>query len=75
MLNAACPDPRYIDNDLATLLHWVYYHDILAGFSFRHWRDDGPGTEIGAPILDDVISHFLPIGPKVCNKSHSASLC
>lgn len=26
------------DSDLAALLDWVYYHDVLARFSLRHWH-------------------------------------
>lgn len=28
------------DGDLAVLLDWVYYHDVLARFSLRHWHRD-----------------------------------
>ncbi|KAK1760131.1 fungal-specific transcription factor domain-containing protein [Echria macrotheca] len=35
--------------DLAILLDWVYYHDVLAHFSLRHWKR-GRGTTPPMPL-------------------------
>ncbi|KAK4233439.1 fungal-specific transcription factor domain-containing protein [Achaetomium macrosporum] len=38
VIQAAGLDNLPHDCDLAALLDWVYYHDVLARFSLRHWR-------------------------------------
>ncbi|KAH8904639.1 hypothetical protein BR93DRAFT_980391 [Coniochaeta sp. PMI_546] len=40
VIRAAGLDKLDQDSDLAVLLDWVYYHDVLARFSLRHWHRD-----------------------------------
>ncbi|KAK4151562.1 fungal-specific transcription factor domain-containing protein [Chaetomidium leptoderma] len=45
MIQAAGLDELHHDNsDLAALLDWVYYHDVLARFSQRHWHRESKGN-------------------------------
>jgi hypothetical protein len=37
VIRAAGLDKLHEDKDLAILLDWVYYQDVLARFSLRHW--------------------------------------
>ncbi|KAB5536210.1 fungal-specific transcription factor domain-containing protein [Coniochaeta sp. 2T2.1] len=37
------------DADVAMLLDWVYYHDVLARFSLRHRRKDFEGMSLHCP--------------------------
>jgi len=45
------------DSDLAILIDWVYYHDVLARFTLRHWSGENttipscPGTDVGTQLL------------------------
>ncbi|GAB1319906.1 Fungal-specific transcription factor domain-containing protein [Madurella fahalii] len=48
------------DNDLAVLLDWVYYHDVLARFSLRHWRRGSKGGSITTPSIRAEISQAAP---------------
>jgi hypothetical protein len=32
---------RQLGSDVAALLDWVHYHDVLARFSLLHWKRDG----------------------------------
>lgn len=40
IINAANLIQAYspLDDDILTLLAWVWYNDVLSGFSIRHWR-------------------------------------
>lgn len=38
VIRAAGLDKLRQENDLAVLLDWVYYHDVLSRFSLRHWH-------------------------------------
>ncbi|KAK4038361.1 fungal-specific transcription factor domain-containing protein [Parachaetomium inaequale] len=38
IIQAAGLDELPHDSDLVALLDWVYYHDVLARFSLRHWH-------------------------------------
>ncbi|OIW26875.1 hypothetical protein CONLIGDRAFT_620932 [Coniochaeta ligniaria NRRL 30616] len=38
VIHAAGLDKLRQDSDLAVILDWVYYHDVLARFSLRHWH-------------------------------------
>ncbi|KAL2151662.1 hypothetical protein VTH82DRAFT_6760 [Thermothelomyces myriococcoides] len=40
--------------DLAALLDWVYYHDVLARFSARHWHRDPKGRPSNSADVDAV---------------------
>ncbi|KAI1370111.1 fungal-specific transcription factor domain-containing protein [Hypoxylon crocopeplum] len=40
VIKAAGLSTLHGDSDLAILVDWVYYHDVLARFSLRHWRGD-----------------------------------
>ncbi|KAK3326923.1 fungal-specific transcription factor domain-containing protein [Cercophora scortea] len=44
VLRAHCVKGTYIKadehSDLVTLMDWVYYHEVMARFSRRHWRPD-----------------------------------
>ncbi|KAL2163788.1 hypothetical protein VTH06DRAFT_5847 [Thermothelomyces fergusii] len=42
------------DADLAALLDWVYYHDVLARFSARHWHRDPKGRPCAAADVEAV---------------------
>ncbi|KXX75786.1 hypothetical protein MMYC01_207443 [Madurella mycetomatis] len=48
------------DNDLAMLLDWVYYHDVLARFSLRHWHREPAGNPRIAPGIRAEVSHAAP---------------
>ncbi|KAI1819499.1 fungal-specific transcription factor domain-containing protein [Xylaria intraflava] len=37
------------DEDLVSLLDWVYYNDVLGRFSLRHWDDNGKGVRMLPP--------------------------
>ncbi|KAB5542476.1 fungal-specific transcription factor domain-containing protein [Coniochaeta sp. 2T2.1] len=39
------------DADVAMLLDWVYYHDVLARFSMRHRRKDFEGMSLHCPAM------------------------
>jgi hypothetical protein len=42
VLNASSIETlRQLGSDVAVLLDWVYYHDVLARFSLLHWKRDG----------------------------------
>lgn len=43
IIEAAGLDRLHQDSDLAMLLDWVYYHDVVSRFSQRHWH--GESTE------------------------------
>lgn len=34
------------EEDIASLLDWIYYNDIVGRFSLRHWDDNGKGIRI-----------------------------
>ncbi|KAF2489314.1 hypothetical protein BU16DRAFT_531638 [Lophium mytilinum] len=40
VIRAAGLDKSHQDSDLAILLDWVYYHDVLARFTLRHWHNE-----------------------------------
>ncbi|KAI2618208.1 fungal-specific transcription factor domain-containing protein [Hypoxylon sp. NC1633] len=40
VINAARLSKLHGDSDFAALVDWVYYHDVLARFSLRHWRGE-----------------------------------
>jgi hypothetical protein len=55
MIQAAGLEELQNDSDLDALLDWVYYHDVLARFSLRHWdrefTDKPPPSPTGASSL------------------------
>lgn len=55
VVQAASVETSDYDNDFATLLDWVYYHDILARFSLLHYRGRKPykTTPSGGFIYSD----------------------
>ncbi|KAK3291400.1 fungal-specific transcription factor domain-containing protein [Chaetomium fimeti] len=44
MIQAAGLEELQHDSDLAALLDWVYYHDVLARFSLQHWHREPTGN-------------------------------
>lgn len=43
---------RQLGSDMAALLDWVYYHDVLARFSLLHWKRQGaPGLPSHPTVL------------------------
>jgi hypothetical protein len=44
------------NSDLGTLLDWVYYHDVLARFSIRHWHK---GSLAQMPLSPTSVSNSL----------------
>lgn len=49
MVQAAGLEELQNDGDLAALLDWVYYHDVLARFSLRHWHRESTGKPSPLP--------------------------
>jgi hypothetical protein len=64
--------------DLAILIDWVYYHDVLARFTLRHWSGETAtvspscssclGTDVGTQVLPGDTPF-----PTNTHVSHSAS--
>jgi len=49
VLNAASSKKFRTDSgDLSTLMDWVYYHDVLARFTLRHWKHDPTSLTLNA---------------------------
>ncbi|KAL2179551.1 uncharacterized protein P884DRAFT_267962 [Thermothelomyces heterothallicus CBS 202.75] len=42
------------DADLAALLYWVYYHDVLARFGARHWHRNPKGRPSASSDVEAV---------------------
>ena len=43
-------------DDIACLLDWVYYNDIVARFSLRHWVGKEPETLSNLPTIRSEVS-------------------
>lgn len=43
------------DSDLAMLLNWVYYHDVVARFTKPHWRK-GDAKKTAMPKIRAEVS-------------------
>lgn len=41
-------------SDMAALLYWVSYHDILSRFSLRYWKHSGSMKALSQTAPDDV---------------------
>ncbi|KAL2133151.1 hypothetical protein VTI74DRAFT_2812 [Chaetomium olivicolor] len=54
VIHAANLDELPHDADLAALLDWVYYQDVLARFSVRHWHRDANGKRSASPDVESV---------------------
>ncbi|KAI0879962.1 fungal-specific transcription factor domain-containing protein [Annulohypoxylon maeteangense] len=48
------------DNDLAILLDWVYYHDVLARFTLRHWHKESNAVTSAVSNARAEVSHAAP---------------
>lgn len=50
------------EEDIASLLDWIYYNDIVGRFSLRHWDDNGKGIRIlsAPPSILSKASHATP---------------
>lgn len=62
--------------DLAILLDWVYYHDVLARFTLRHWyRQLGKSANSLVTVACDSINittHMSDWLAEVWNLHHTA---
>ncbi|RYP19018.1 hypothetical protein DL765_003601 [Monosporascus sp. GIB2] len=47
-------------SDIATLLDWVYYNDVMARFSLRHWDGNSTRTPESPPSVRSETSHASP---------------
>ncbi|KAL2194434.1 fungal-specific transcription factor domain-containing protein [Corynascus similis CBS 632.67] len=54
VIDAAGLDELPHDDDLAALLDWVYYQDVLARFSVRHWHRDAQGKPAAESDVESV---------------------
>jgi hypothetical protein len=54
IIHTAGLEELHHDPDLAALLDWVYYHDVLARFSARHWRRDSKGRPSALSDVESV---------------------
>ncbi|KAF1846635.1 uncharacterized protein K460DRAFT_395983 [Cucurbitaria berberidis CBS 394.84] len=70
ILNTDCLQVSLYDDDLAALKEWVYYHDVLAHFTVRHWATTAKNLllvqtsnrkDIGPSVLPNR-AHLLPDG-------------
>lgn len=43
-------------DDIACLLDWVYYNDVMARFSLRHWVGKGPEILSTPPSIPSEVS-------------------
>ncbi|KAF2805521.1 uncharacterized protein BDZ99DRAFT_524490 [Mytilinidion resinicola] len=59
MIKSAGLDKIREDSDLAALLDWVYYHDVLARFTLRHWHREGT-VVTSTPSIRAEASHAAP---------------
>ncbi|AEO64645.1 uncharacterized protein THITE_2086135 [Thermothielavioides terrestris NRRL 8126] len=50
LIRATGLDSAPYDDDLAALLDWVYYHDVLARFSLRHWHRESASKSSRSPL-------------------------
>jgi hypothetical protein len=52
VIDTSCTGALQYDTDLAVVLDWVHYHDVMARFSLRHWHRKTTETEIAStPIM------------------------
>ncbi|KAK4244354.1 putative oxidoreductase [Corynascus novoguineensis] len=54
VIDAAGLDELPHDDDLAALLDWVYYQDVLSRFSVRHWHRDAQGKPAAESDVESV---------------------
>lgn len=47
------------DDNIATLLEWVYYNDVLSRFSLQHWEKEDPQ---GPPTLSTPSTTLSSVG-------------
>ncbi|GIJ91133.1 hypothetical protein Asppvi_010098 [Aspergillus pseudoviridinutans] len=53
---------RQLGSDMAVLLDWVHYHDVLARFSLLHWKREGVPELASTPtdLLCSQVSNLPP---------------
>ena len=57
VINAARLHMVHHDQDhIACLLDWVYYNDVMACFSLRHWSGKGPEILANPPSIYSEVS-------------------
>ena len=54
------------NSDMAALLYWVSYHNILAQFSLSYWRQFHPAKEKMLGDLDVLIQEIGSFAFDVC---------
>ncbi|GIC92250.1 uncharacterized protein Aud_008716 [Aspergillus udagawae] len=74
---------RQLGSDVAALLDWVHYHDVLARFSLLHWKRDGAPQLPSTPtdlfcsqvsILPPPIFSMLNLLSQVCETISSDAI-
>jgi hypothetical protein len=58
VLKAARLGPVERSSDIAGLLYWVSYHDILARFSLYYWKRSHPVKEPFVENLDLLVQNY-----------------
>lgn len=51
------------DDDLAILLNWVYYHDVLARFTLNHWHRETVAVALGQSNIRAEVSYANATAP------------
>ncbi|KAE8373968.1 fungal-specific transcription factor domain-containing protein [Aspergillus bertholletiae] len=65
VLNASCIKTlRQLGSDVAVLLDWVYYHDVLARFSLLHRKKEG-APELPPTPTDLICSQVSELPPPI----------
>ena len=61
------------DSDLSTLMDWVYYHEILARFTLRHWQHDAQRLDTNTTSIWSEVCTHVTDDRAICHRDFRSS--